>query len=270
MEDLKIHNPLSTEQSSVWTERFADHELAQTIRHDLLRTHAEISLFTRPRTQALMFNVLFAWAKEEGTEDKGRYRQGMNELLAPIVLVLTREAQTRDGWTHNLHSGSSSHTSPSAAGAGTGKAAESTSPSASSSSSAFPAAAALDSLLPTLLDPAYVEHDVYALLVRVLHFMGVFFARVDPAANARALAAKKKARALAGGGGASISAAAADAEVEQTPMVKKTHYIHHILLSTLDPLLYTHLNRNEVSPQLYLLRWVRQQHHLTCMKRSTP
>jgi hypothetical protein len=221
--DLKVHNPLSTEQSSVWNERFASHELSQTIRHDLARTHAEIELFTRRRVQAIMFNVLFAWSKEEGTEEKGRYRQGMNELLSPIVLVLLRESRTKEGWTTSTEA--------------------STSP-------------ALENLLPTLLDSAFVEHDIYALLVRVLHYMGEFFAKTDAAAAAKALAAKKKARAIGAAPGQGYGNGN-DTEVDQTPMVKKCHYIHHILLSTLDPLLYTHLNRNDVSPQLYLLRWFR-------------
>jgi hypothetical protein len=39
--------------------------------------------------------------------------------------------------------------------------------------------------------------------------------------------------------------------------VRKCHYIHHILLSTLDPPLYAHLISMDVAPNLYILRWYR-------------
>src|SRR4051812_28328017 len=71
-EDPKVDNPLSTEAASTWTNRFADHELCEQIRHDLNRTHQHLPFFCRPDVQAMMFNVLYMWAKEESTDEKGR------------------------------------------------------------------------------------------------------------------------------------------------------------------------------------------------------
>lgn len=240
--DLKVHNPLSATQSSLWSAYQADHELGQTIRHDVLRTHADVEFFTRPRVQDLLYNVLFIWGKEEADDDAGRYRQGFNELLAPVVLVLMRESQTRDGW-------------PAAGVSGTG------------SSQPPPSGSVGDeSLLPLLLDRDYVEHDVYALFCRIMAAMAPFFAKVETAPRAALLlAAKKRAALLASngsgyggaGGGGSSAALDPDTAADQTPILKKCNYIHHILLSTLDPVLYTYLNRQEVSPTLYLLRWYR-------------
>jgi hypothetical protein len=196
----------------------------------------EIALFCTNRVQSIMFNTLFVWANEEGTEAAGRYRQGMNELLSPLVLVLLRECQTRDGWS-GAPSPTPASTASSTAGAGAGN-------------------SNLDSLLPVVLDSEFVEHDIYALLVRLLEPMAAFFAKTDAAAAAKALAAKRRANAIGLTGGYGPGGAP-EPEVEQTPMVRKCHYIHHILLATLDPQLYAHLNRQEVQPTLYVLRWFR-------------
>jgi TBC1 domain family protein 5 len=56
---------------------------------DLQRTYPEDDFFQSPAAQADMLEVLFLWAK---LHPEISYRQGMNELLAPIVWVCSQAA----------------------------------------------------------------------------------------------------------------------------------------------------------------------------------
>ena len=86
--DLKINNPLSTASSSPWQQYFHSTELSGTIQQDLDRTYAELAYYQSEAVQQLMLNVLLVWAK---LNRQYEYRQGMNELLAPIVLTVFRD-----------------------------------------------------------------------------------------------------------------------------------------------------------------------------------
>ena len=95
--DLKINNPLSTASSSPWQQYFHSTELSVTIKQDLDRTYAESGFYQNDGVQQLMLNVLLVWAK---CNPQYEYRQGMNELLAPIVLTVfkdNRNANWQDG-----------------------------------------------------------------------------------------------------------------------------------------------------------------------------
>ena len=95
--DLKINNPLSTASSSPWQQYFHSTELSSVIKQDLDRTYAESGFYQSDGVQQLMLNVLLVWAK---CNPQYEYRQGMNELLAPIVLTVfkdSRSASWQDG-----------------------------------------------------------------------------------------------------------------------------------------------------------------------------
>lgn len=75
-------HPLSEESGSVWREFFDDVQLRGMIRSDVARTHPGIRRFERLRE--CLERLLFVFAKKHPTL---AYRQGMNELAAPFLLV---------------------------------------------------------------------------------------------------------------------------------------------------------------------------------------
>ena len=60
-----------------------ENELRRIINLDIVRTYQNINLFLQENIKKLLLNILFIWCKEN--EDVS-YRQGMNELLAILIL----------------------------------------------------------------------------------------------------------------------------------------------------------------------------------------
>ncbi|XP_022797430.1 TBC1 domain family member 5-like isoform X2 [Stylophora pistillata] len=87
--DLSVFNPLSQEEASPWKQYFVDNELKSTIKQDLDRLSPEIEFFQQSKVKEMMLNILFCHAKKN---EALSYKQGMHELLAPIVYVLTEDA----------------------------------------------------------------------------------------------------------------------------------------------------------------------------------
>lgn len=88
--DLCYNNPLSQEERSPWNRYFEDSELRIMIKQDVIRTFPEIEFFQTSDVQAMMVNVLFHYARQH---PQISYRQGMHELLAPIIFVLHNDQQ---------------------------------------------------------------------------------------------------------------------------------------------------------------------------------
>ncbi|XP_065215094.1 TBC1 domain family member 5 [Planococcus citri] len=82
---LPDDNPLSQDENSVWYKYFCDNELKRVIKQDVVRTSPEKAFFQQSNIQEIMINVLFNYARQN---PKICYRQGMHEILAPLVLVL--------------------------------------------------------------------------------------------------------------------------------------------------------------------------------------
>lgn len=72
------------DNSEGWGDFFGDKELTQTIQLDLSRTYPEEPFFEHEDIQNKMLNILLVYSKQNS--DFG-YRQGMNELLAPLIMV---------------------------------------------------------------------------------------------------------------------------------------------------------------------------------------
>ena len=199
--DLKIDNPLSTASTSPWQQYFHSTELSVVIKQDLSRTYAESVWYQSDGVQQLMLNVLLVWAK---CNPQYEYRQGMNELLAPIVLTVFRDNRSAS-WQ--------------------------------------------DGLLGELLDRHFAEHDIWALLNKLMAVMAPFFAKIDNS--------KPHMRPWAQDNNDLLFPTAPPTPSLQSPILLKCHHIHHTLLAQHDPLLYKHLNSQDVQPQLYGLRWYR-------------
>ncbi|KAE8678813.1 Ypt/Rab-GAP domain of gyp1p superfamily protein isoform 3 [Hibiscus syriacus] len=84
--DLVMDNPLSQNPDSTWSQFFRNAELEKMVNQDLSRLYPEHeSYFQTPGCQGMLRRVLLLWCLRH--PDCG-YRQGMHELLAPLLYVL--------------------------------------------------------------------------------------------------------------------------------------------------------------------------------------
>ncbi|XP_067617440.1 TBC1 domain family member 5 [Eurosta solidaginis] len=91
--DIQIpdDNPLSQSEESVWNQYFSDQELFAVISQDVVRTFPGVDFFRKKIIQNAMCNILFYYAREHPYMC---YRQGMHEILAPILFVLYGDQQS--------------------------------------------------------------------------------------------------------------------------------------------------------------------------------
>jgi len=85
---LTVNNPLSQEEQSPWAQFFQDNELRKVIMQDIKRTYPGELMFEQMEIRDIMLNILFIYAREQPDIS---YKQGMHELLAPIVYVFYNE-----------------------------------------------------------------------------------------------------------------------------------------------------------------------------------
>jgi len=88
-DDLLVNNPLSQVEDSPWQTFFQNKELQNEILQDIVRTYPEKEFFQDDKVHNMMLNILFIVAKRNPNTG---YRQGMNELLAPIIYLLHKES----------------------------------------------------------------------------------------------------------------------------------------------------------------------------------
>ncbi|KAB5589269.1 TBC1 domain containing protein [Ceratobasidium theobromae] len=87
--DLAHNNPLGLDESNPWKDYFASLDLRKTIQKDVERTFPDMDYFRAPSTQRMLADILFVYAKSHPTIS---YRQGMHELLAPVLWALDHDA----------------------------------------------------------------------------------------------------------------------------------------------------------------------------------
>ncbi|EOA12377.1 hypothetical protein CARUB_v10025951mg [Capsella rubella] len=89
--DLTIDNPLSQNPDSTWGRFFRNAELEKTLDQDLSRLYPEHgSYFQSSGCQGMLRRVLLLWCLKH---PEIGYRQGMHELLAPLLYVLQVDVQ---------------------------------------------------------------------------------------------------------------------------------------------------------------------------------
>jgi TBC1 domain family member 5 len=81
-------DPLSQSDQSVWNQFFLDQELRGVIKQDVHRTG--VDFFRKAEIQEIMTSILFLYARDN---PKICYRQGMHEILAPVIFVLYNDLQ---------------------------------------------------------------------------------------------------------------------------------------------------------------------------------
>jgi len=87
-DDPNINNPLSLDASSSWSKYFENETLRKTILQDVERTYPEYTYFQQQWVKDMMMGILFIYSKENPDVS---YKQGMHELLAPVIYMLDQE-----------------------------------------------------------------------------------------------------------------------------------------------------------------------------------
>ncbi|KAK6605580.1 WD repeat domain-containing protein [Botrytis cinerea] len=137
-------DPLDDDKHSPWNTLRKDEEIRAEIFQDIERCMPEEPYFRRADIQRLMLDVLFIFCKIN--QDVG-YRQGMHEILAPILWVV--EQDSIDPGDINSDSAESETDSP-------------------------------DSIMKQCLDRKFIEHDAFTLLSLVMRSAKSFYELGDP------------------------------------------------------------------------------------------
>ncbi|KAL5003798.1 rab-GTPase-TBC domain-containing protein [Aspergillus recurvatus] len=129
-------DPLADDEQSPWQTLRQDEQLRAEISQDVDRCLQDNHFFHDPATKAKMIDILFIYSKLN--PDLG-YRQGMHELLAPILWVVDRDA---------IEPRSREHFSPTEQD---------------------------DSSMLQLLDSEFIEHDAFSLFCSVMQSTRVYY-----------------------------------------------------------------------------------------------
>ncbi|CAG0892581.1 unnamed protein product [Darwinula stevensoni] len=119
---------------SLWNQYFKDGSLRSTIEQDAVRTFPEEPFFRDPKIQSILVDVLFYYARKF---PHVAYRQGMHEILAPIIYVLDSDSRAfRTVRTSTRID---------------------------------------DPVMEELLDPVFVEHDSFCLFAALMEMVGDWY-----------------------------------------------------------------------------------------------
>ncbi|XP_025411517.1 uncharacterized protein LOC112684297 isoform X2 [Sipha flava] len=134
-QDSGPDNPLSLDDDSIWKQYFKDMELKKIIQQDVIRTSPGVEFFRTEKIQKIMVDLLFCYSREHPDLS---YRQGMHEILAPLLFVLHCDHQAL---LHVLEQSSSD----------------------------------VSDLIKKILEPAYLEADAYSLFNTIMEIMKDYY-----------------------------------------------------------------------------------------------
>lgn len=126
-------DPLADDPDSPWNTVRRDETIRAEILQDVRRLPDE-PFYHEERVQTIILDILFLYCKLN--PNVGGYRQGMHELLAPLVLVIAQDAVDR-----------------------------------STIATENPA----EALIAEMLDSAFVEHDAFALFSKIMESACTFY-----------------------------------------------------------------------------------------------
>uniref|UniRef100_A0A0L8FXL5 Rab-GAP TBC domain-containing protein n=1 Tax=Octopus bimaculoides TaxID=37653 RepID=A0A0L8FXL5_OCTBM len=208
--DLSLNNPLSQAEESPWNRFFQDNELRLTIKQDVIRTYPRIEFFQSNQVRNMMVDILFIYAKLNVDLS---YRQGMHELLAPLIFVLHCDHQA---FLHACEIES----------IGLTQITES-------------------EMIRELMDPMFLEHDAYAMFCQVMATVEPWYTTKD--------APTPKGKDIF-----NVQPFARPQDLNPSNVIiTKLTRIQDYILKKYDVELHLHLERLEIVPQIYGIRWVR-------------
>lgn len=201
--DPRINNPLSQEEDSPWNQHFQDDELRKTIWQDVARTFPEVDFFQNQPVREMMVSILFVYARSHPHIE---YRQGMHELLAPLVYVMRRD---REAFTAALAASGED----------------------------------LKEVPPLLFSPEHEEADTFSLFEALMEAVGPWYLTQGKSNGGPCYDGKPWSRPQDIRSGNKV--------------VDSLNYIQDVLLKRHDLALYTRLEKLEIFPQIYGIRWLR-------------
>ena len=113
-----------------------------------------------------------------------------------------------------------------------------------------------NAILEDLLDPKYLEHDVYAVYSALLGLIVKFFEQAVPPQKEDEDSDGDEVKDENGNVTRHYNRGLFDSG-SNCSLYLKLHYLQHKLLKHFDLNLYTHFENLGLSPQLYMLRWIR-------------
>lgn len=128
-------NPLSQSKDSLWNQHFCDTELRNVIHQDVVRTNPNVDYYRKENVQEIMINILFCFARQFPLIC---YRQGMHEILAPLIFVMHCDHQSLEHIKEET-------------------------------------TIDLDLILLTVLDPEHIEEDSYHLFCQLMNSLELFY-----------------------------------------------------------------------------------------------
>jgi len=215
--DLGVNNPLSQHEDNPWNVWLRDLELRKTIKQDVIRTFPELEYFRKRRTQAMLTDILHVYCKLH--QDIG-YRQGMHEILGVILETLDLDSLN----------------SPSQGNPG---------------------------LIHQVLSRDHLEHDAFSLFSLLMKPMNHWY---DPNLSIPLgdLANSQTTPLTSVGfipsqlaGIHPVTNASSPHHLLVHPIVERCASIFHVYLKHADPQLWAHLDKLEIEPQLWGIRWLR-------------
>ncbi|KAI3709061.1 hypothetical protein L2E82_38794 [Cichorium intybus] len=245
--DLVMDNPLSQDPDSMWGRFFQKAEIEKMVDQDLSRLYPEHgSYFQTPGCQGVLRRILLLWCIRHPNHG---YRQGMHELLAPLLYVLQADVErltavrklykhyftdTFDGLSfHNTESTYNQVSQPNneiQENQETLNNLDELDPKIQTIIS-FCDPYGAEGELGIVLSQKFMEHDAYCMF-DVL---------------------------MSGGGGAVAMSnffAPPPLTTQLPPVIEASSALYH-LLAVVDSSLYTHLIELGVEPQYFALRWLR-------------
>ncbi|KAL6871082.1 RabGAP/TBC [Trichoderma novae-zelandiae] len=196
-------DPLADDPKSPWNTVREDEVIRAEILQDVQRLPDEAN-YHEDYMQRMILDVLFVYCKVNPS--RGGYRQGMHELLAPILHVVEQDAMDRTSI-----SGGNDEDS-------------------------------LEELMLETIDPAFIEHDAFALFSQLMDHAQSFYEVKDvPNPNPPADGSSSQAR----------------FPEQSSAIVERSRFIHEVCLQKIDPELAAHLTSIEILPQIFLIRWIR-------------
>uniref|UniRef100_A0A8C7K7S2 TBC1 domain family member 5 n=1 Tax=Oncorhynchus kisutch TaxID=8019 RepID=A0A8C7K7S2_ONCKI len=204
-QDLVVNNPLSQDEGSLWNKFFQDKELRGMIKQDVMRTFPEMRYFQDEAVRTKLTDILFCYAREN---ELLLYKQGMHELLAPIVFVLHCDHQAFQHASETAYPRSTSNM--------------------------------------FLLRPS----PYYSVLLCVSVFCSAMFSQLMETAEPWFSSLEREML-------TSMPFARPQDSGPSVAIVTKVNRIQDQLVKKHDVELHMHVNRLEIAPQIYGIRWVR-------------
>ncbi|BFZ22195.1 hypothetical protein BsWGS_25234 [Bradybaena similaris] len=215
--DISLNNPLSQDEESPWNKFFQDNELRLTIKQDVIRTFPEVEFFRAPEMNELMIEILFCFCREHASNS---YKQGMHELLAPLIFILHCDHQA---FLHACEIESVLYCSEEAR-----------------------------TVMKEIMDPAYLEHDAYTMFCQVMETVEPWYLSRDMFYSHSKSGSIRNLEMI----NATPFSKSQDLNPSSAIVTKLTR-IQDYILKKFDPELHQHLERLEIVPQIYGIRWLR-------------